>query len=192
MIRTFKISRIVTDCTFLFLGIRIKQFIDKITCDQDLYAEKIKPVLLTAQRKSTANRNDALTTEERKSYQGLLGQLLWLSNQTRPDHSFDAMEMSMHSKSPTVGNLITLNKAVKNVTDGQHQLCFRAMNLEKDRLKIVFYSDASLGNLPNGETGRGYIVFLCNQDGITNVICWSSNKIRRVVKSVLLQKRLVV
>ncbi len=59
--------------------------------------------------------------------------------------------------------------------------------LYKGNLRIVFYSDASLGNLgPNKtDSGRGFIIFLVNDHGIGSVVNWGSNKIKRKVHSIL-------
>ena len=179
--KDFKISRMTTG-VFTYLGWSVKQEKGCITVDQKNYADGIKPVLLSASRKK--NVDEDLTAEEQTSYQGLLGKLLWLSSQTRPDLNFYTMEMSTFAKKPKVKDLLALNKVVKKIDYGSQRMCFRAMHLEKDQLQLVFYSDASLGNLSNGGTGRGYIIFLCNQDGVANVMTWSSNKIKRVVHSV--------
>lgn len=41
--------------------------------------------------------------------------------------------------------------------------------------------DASLGNLANGGTPGGHIIFLAGQSGRITSLCWNSKRIRRVV-----------
>ena len=84
----FKISRLASGI-FEYLGWKIKQESDHILVDQRLYAEKVKAVQLTSARKIQLDED--LSTEEVKSYQKLLGQLLWLSCQTRLDLMFDTI-----------------------------------------------------------------------------------------------------
>ena len=51
---------------------------------------------------------------------------------------------------------------------------------------MVVYSDASLGNLPNGvSSAGGHIIFLRDTDGKICPLYWESRKIRRVVRSTL-------
>ena len=80
-------------------------------------------------------------------------------------------------------NLLFLNKIVKKIADNPSRIYFRPLNLKTDAIKVVFYSDAGLGNLPNGNSSRGYVNFLVNQEGTANILSWSSNKIKRVVHS---------
>ena len=49
----------------------------------------------------------------------------------------------------------------------------------------MVYTDASLGNLDDGGTQGGYIIFLANEEGDIVPICWSSKKVHRVVRSTL-------
>ena len=177
----FKISRMKTG-VFTYLGWSVCQEDEYISVDQNEYTKLIKPIPISPSRKKSLDAD--LTTEEHKQYQSLLGKLLWLSSQTRPDLSYDTMEHSTIGKNTKVKDLISINKVTKKVNEGHKEIVFRSMNLEKDRLQIVFYSDASLGNLPDKKSsGRGYLIFVTN--GVVTVpISWSSNKIKRVVHSV--------
>ena len=180
--KKFVISREASG-SFKYLGWSINQFEDCIKVDQRIYAENVKPVQIDTKRKQQTE--DYLNAEEIKQYQKLLGQLLWLSNQTRPDLTYDTLEHSTYSKRPLVKNLISLNKVVKKLPDGPKCLTFNKLNIKEGELKIVFHSDASLGNMPNRtDSGRGFIIFLVNGDGNGCVLSWSSNKIRRKVHSV--------
>ena len=180
----FKISRMVAGI-FEYLGWNIEQSTDHITVDQRSYAEEIKRVELQSLRKNQLD--DLLDKNEVTLYQKLLGKLLWLSCQTRPDLTFDTMEHSMYNKKPTVRNLMSLNKVVKKIPDGPKNIRFNKLDIKKGGLKIVFYADASLGNLGKDKTdsGRGYVIFLTDDHGICGVVDWSANKIKRKVQSVL-------
>jgi len=176
----FKISK-MNSKDFSYLGWSIKQQGDAITVDQREYCEKIQPVSMDRRNKDLER---PLTSREKGLYQETLGKLLWISSQTRPDLSFDTMELSTYTSSVKVKHMDILNKVVKKVKFGPREMKFNRMDLEKDRIKVIFYSDASLGNLPNkAHSGRGYLVFL--SDGHqASLIAWSSNKIKRVVHSV--------
>ena len=52
-------------------------------------------------------------------------------------------------------------------------------------LKIVAYSDASFGNLTDGGSQGGYIIFLVGSNDKYMPTAWQSKHVRRVVKSTL-------
>ena len=79
------------------------------------------------------------------------------------------MEHSTYNKKPTVRNMISLNKIGP---DGPKNLKFNQIDIKQGGLRIVFYADASLGNLGKDKTdsGRGYVIFLVNDTGTCGVI----------------------
>lgn len=52
-------------------------------------------------------------------------------------------------------------------------------------MSLVVYSDASLGNLPDGGTQGGALIALMEKTGKFSPLFWQSKKIRRVVRSTL-------
>ena len=49
---------------------------------------------------------------------------------------------------------------------------------------MFVFTDASYANLPDGASSAGgYVILLCGKDNRTIVLSWSSNKLKRVVKS---------
>ena len=183
ILTTFKISRQHTgNFKYLRLNVQQDRDIGKITVDQIDYANSIKRVPISKSRAKA--KEEELTAEESSSYQKVLGKLLWMSGRTRPDLSYDTMELSMYAKSPQVKHLINLNKVVKKLDFGINQLVFNRLNLAKEGYNVSFFSDSSRGNLPDRvSSGRGYITFLCNQSGYANILNWSANKIKRVAHS---------
>ena len=59
-------------------------------------------------------------------------------------------------------------------------------------LRIVFYSDAAHGNLLNGGSQSGYIIFLCGHENNCIPLNWQSKRIRRVVRSSLAAETLAL
>ena len=72
------------------------------------------------------------------------------------------------------------NKVIRRIKSEQIDLKFH--NLGSGQLSLLVYTNASLGNLPDGGTQGGYIIFLANEKGKAIPICWNS---RRVVRSTL-------
>ena len=54
------------------------------------------------------------------------------------------------------------------------------------------FSNASLGNMPNGGCQGGYLILLVGESGKFSPIWWNSKKIRRVVRSTLAAETLAL
>ena len=125
-----------------------------------------------------------LSKEEKDSYRRVIGQIGWDANQTRPDISYDACQMSIAYKNATVEDILKTNKTIKKMKRDKIAITFPSLSaIEKSM--IIVHSDASFNNLPNGRSQGGFILFLCDQEGHAAPIHWQSKKIRRVVKSTL-------
>ena len=113
-----------------------------------------------------------------------------MTDQTRPDCSFDELELSMMTNKATVNDLLKINKMFLKLH--QDKVTFRFKKLGKlKEIKLSVFSDASYANLPDGESsGMGYLVFLSTgyQPGISSpcsLLSWASCKLRRKVTSTL-------
>ena len=182
--KKFKISRMNAGI-FTYLGWNVHQELETIKIDQRNYGDTIQPIEISSTRIKEVD--SILNEEEKKNYQGQLGKLLWLSGQSRPDLSFDTLELSTYANKPCIKHVKVLNKVVKKIPGGPQCLSYRAMDLEKENIQIIFYSDASVGNLftesgNQADSGRGYLVFVSNGK-TANLVDWSSRKIKRVVHS---------
>ena len=96
--RRFKISACYSS-TFNYLGLGVEQTSDEIVISQDKYICEIQPIDISIARKK--ERHEHLTKEERKQLKGLSGQMLWVTNNTRPDMSFESCVMANAGKNPT-------------------------------------------------------------------------------------------
>ena len=182
--QNFKISRMYAG-VFTYLGWNVCQESGNICIDQKSYGETIGTMEISSSSKKDPETK--LSDKEKKDYQGHLGKLLWLSGQTRPDLSFDTLELSTYANNACVKHVKVLNKVVKKISGGPQHICFRGMDLEKENIKIVFFSDASVGNLfsesgSQTDSGRGYLIFISNGK-TANLVDWSSRKVKRVVHS---------
>ena len=157
----------------------INQTDDKtIKVDQLSYAATIKQ-LHYAKHKSDRS---PLTSTERSQFRAIVGQLNWLACVTRPDVSFDVCQLSATAQNATVADAKLLNKVVKKVHADQVSIVFPKLDL--DNLKLLCFSDASFANLPQQGSQGGNIILLT--DGTRSApLQWSSNRIKRVVRSTL-------
>lgn len=179
LIKTFQISSESHD-KFKFLGLDVRRDGLVIEIDQSIYAEGIQYVMCHDMK----NRHRFLNDEEKASLRSAIGQLCWISNQTRPDIAYDVCQLSVRYKNAQVLDIINANKTIKKVRN--NNLCLKyPVLVDGDKYILKVYSDASFNNLPNGGSQGGYIIFLCDSEDNAAPIQWQSKRIRRVVKSTL-------
>ena len=94
--------------------------------------------------KRNRNSDEPLSTAESRELKKVAGQLSWMASQTRPDLSFDALELNIIKNKLTVRQVSRANKAI-------HML-------KRSKTGLVY---ASLGNLPDKvSSDREHSVFL--------------------------------
>ena len=174
-----------TDTIFKYVGLNIKQNKNgSIDVNQNEYATELEEVPLSKNRKG--DRKSPLNSSETKALKSVAGQLNWLATQTRPDISFQALELNMSKQHPTVENLMNANKAIRQAKQRSVNIHFPKIG-KQDGLKLKVFCDASWGNLPDGiSSAQGNIIFLTDEDEQNCCpLSWSSNKIKRKVASTL-------
>ena len=115
-----------------------------------------------------------MSAQEKQSYRSKIGQILWTSRQSHPDVVFDACQLDSKIKDGKVEHLMEANKVIRRIKSEQIDLKFH--NLGSGQLSLLVYTDVSLGNLPDGGTQGGYIIFLANEKGKAIPICWNSRR----------------
>ena len=96
---------------FKYLGLDVTQSNEGITLQQKTYMNSLSPIPITRARAS--RKEDMLNKDESDGLRSLIGQLNWLSTQTRPDISYDVLELSSSLKHPQVDHICKANKIVK-------------------------------------------------------------------------------
>lgn len=165
--------------SFKYIGWNIKSSSEHTTVDQADFIEKLEEIPITVKRAS--NKHDSLNKQERKQLRAAIGQCNWVASQTRPDISYDVIELSMICNDPLVQHIVNVNKVIKKLKLTMCQLMFPKL---VGNLKIVVYSDASHANLPDKASSAGaYVIFLVDDEEKCCILSWSANKIKRVVRS---------
>ena len=126
-----------------------------------------------------------------KELRAVVGQLLWVSDQTRPDISFDTCQLSSSLKSATVEDQPRANKTIKKLKSNVVKLRFPNIG-QVEKAQLVPFSDASLGNMKNGGSQGGGIIFIVGENGGYAPISWNSRKIKRMVKSTIAAETLAL
>ena len=91
------------------------------------------------------NKNRELNKTELRLYRGVVGQLNWASNVSRPDMAFSACELSTRQAKAKIVDVITANKAVREIKSDKLSIIYKPLKVGE--LKLIVFSDASYGNL---------------------------------------------
>ena len=167
---------------FNYIGLNIDSHEDCIYVDQGQYINSLEPIKISRGR--SRQKDSLLLDNEKTAFRSLVGQLNWITTNTRQDIAYEVCDLSTSYKTATVGDLLRMNKVIRLVKGEVMRLKFpRVHNLE--RCTIEVFSDASFGNL-QGEGSQGAIIaFMKDERGERCPLYWHTRKIRRVVKSTL-------
>ena len=108
---------------FKYIGTDVKQNPDNsITVNQNSFASTIQPIIIPNER--LTNKETRVDQEEKKLLRGVIGQLHWLAGIARPDISYDLCEASRKVKDPTIADVLSVNKIVKEVKNEPSEIYF--------------------------------------------------------------------
>ena len=110
--------------------------------------------------------------------------MVLLSNQTRPDISYDVCVLATRLKEATVKDILEANKIVRKVMSHSIKLCYQNLD-PSECLKFVTFTGAAYANLIDEGSQEAYFIFLVGENGACNLISWQSRRIKRIVKSTL-------
>ena len=180
---TERSTRVKVNDNIRYIGFKVKQYENRVILDHSEYIERMKNE--TVDPKRATDKKEILTTQEQKLYRQLVGQLNWAVQGSRPDMAFEMINMSTKLKQGTVENLVRVIKKISRMKDFHSYMTFPRLNKAAE-LKIVVFTDASLGNINEGTGSTGaYIVWLMDNTGQCCPIAWNAHKIKRVVRSTL-------
>ena len=146
---------------FRFCGKNVKQHSDgTIELDQFDAIESVDYMPLTKDRRSCINA--PLTTEEITSFRGLIGQLGWITRQTRPDLMVNVSVAAQSVSKPRIKDVVNLNKCVKMLKDTADST-WRFVphpDMKLDDLVVCVFADSSFANIEGMKSQCGYGVSL--------------------------------
>ena len=177
---------------FKYIGVHIEKLEDGIGVHQYNYISNFTNLCeLNIMNKNLRKRTDDLSDSEKKEFRAIVGQLNWICTQTRPDLSYDVCELSSRFNTAKVDDALRANKVIKKAI--AKEVVLKYVSLENnEQFTIECYSDASYGNLPDGGSQGGYVVFITDYSGNKCPITWQSRKVRRVVRSTLAAETLAL
>ena len=176
----FVISKFKHD-NFKYTGLEIKSMQGAITIDQNFKLEEISQFDISeffAQTKLDARGINTL--------QKMIGQLGWLSSQTRPDLAFGTLYLSIIQRQASFDDLKEANKLLRIAKECPLTIRLnRPENFSMNQLEIWVFADASHAKLECGiKSSEGRIVFLLNRNSRNvYVINWRAAMISQVCNS---------
>ena len=178
--KVFKISREDAEM-FKYVGINIEQKNGLLSLDQREYLDSLKTDLLS--KDAMKDKLRFVDEKEKLIFKQAVGQLGWMAGLSKPEASFMFCALSTVQKSPQVADFAKYQKIVKDLKSSQTFIKIRKLDLNKISLRV--YSDASFANLSGGASQLGYIIFCCDDQGISVPLSWASKKAKRVARSTL-------
>ena len=123
-----------------------------------------------------------------RQFRGGVGSLGWFVDHCCPQLSFQLAELRRKQASPTVQDLLKLNKVIRTTKVIERKIKIRSIPVE--HLRFMGVHDAAHANLEGGASQQGHLI-LAVHASITNcrvpvtVLRWQSKKIKKVVRSSL-------
>ena len=168
----------VEEKVFRYIGFKVEQRENGIILDQSDYMYNLNSPTLDPRH--TTNKSDILNSEEQSLYRQIVGQINWAVQGSRPDLAFEMIAASTKLKQATVGDLTRAIKMLNRLEDFTSYMLFPCLNQTLSDLKIMVFTDASLGNINDG-TGS----WLADGTGLCCPLAWHASKIKRVVRSTI-------
>ena len=136
--------------------------------------EKIKEI-------RNVKKEEPLTKTELKLYRKYTGKVNWLAENTRPDLSVWALNMSKRNTKANIGDLKKVNQIVKKVNIRQSKIKFSKVGRKED-LIIHAVGDASYKS--DGPSIGGCLIMLGNKNSDrASPLYWKSKQIQKVCHS---------
>ena len=98
--------------TLKYVGLNIENGERSFLVHQIPYASTLSTVVMSHRRMQ--NKDALLTEDEKWKFRSIVGQLSWISTQTRPDVAFDVCELSQLYSRANVGDLVRVNKTMQS------------------------------------------------------------------------------
>lgn len=88
---------------------------------------------------------------------------------------FETRYLASNIKNATVQSIHEVSKVIRKLNSEKVTLKFQHLGKSKD-LSLIVFSDASLGNLPDGGTQGGALIALMGRTGKFSPLFWQSKK----------------
>ena len=89
-------------------------------------------------------------------------------------------QLATNLKNATISDVKYFNKIICHLKQSNNPLKFQYLG-DISKLRFIIYADAAHGNLVNGASQEGYLIFIVGENNKCILLNWQSKLIRRVV-----------
>ena len=170
-----------------FKGRQISQMPNgEIVFDMEQYKHELEQIEVSKADKTKLER--LLNSKEHTRFRGGVGSLGWFVDHCCPQLSFQLAELRRKQSSPTVQDLLRLNKVIRTAKVVESKIKIRSIPVE--HLRFMGVHDAAHANLEGGSSQKDHLILavhasITNCRVLVSVLSWHSKKIKRVVRSSL-------
>ena len=173
---------------FWFKGRQISQMPNgDIVFDMEQFKHELEQIEVSKADKTKPERQ--LNTKEHTQFRGGVGSLGWLVDHCCPQLLFQLTELRRKQSSPTVQDLLRLNKVIRTAKVIETKIRVRSNPVE--HLRFIVIHDAAHANLEAGASQQGHLILAVHATVLqivavpVSVLSWQSKTIKRVVRSSL-------
>ena len=154
--------------------------------DMEQYKHELEQIDVSKADKTKPER--LLNSKEQTQFRGGVGSLGWFVDLCCPQLSFQLAELRRAQASPTVQDLLKLNKVIRASKVIESKIKIRSTPVE--HLRFMGVHDAAHANLEGGASQQGHLILAIHASitkcrVLVSVLSWQSKKIKRVVHSSL-------
>ena len=189
---TQKLRLLKQELDFVYCGRHIQISEQFIRVDQAKSSVAVDSIQLADGR--TRRPDSPLDESETSQYRSVLGQILWLAQQSRLDLCVGVSLLARRTTKATVEDAQTLNRLAKSARDGaSHHVCLRRGLLDMTKVTVLCYGDAAFANAEGEKSQYGMITLLTHHPDLViqgrfdlaTLVSWHSGTVKRVVRSTL-------
>ena len=142
--------------SFSYVGFRIQQNKQGILLDQGGYVDSVEVEWVDQGR--LKQRQSELTAFEMTGYRSIVGAINWIVQGSRPDMAFELVELATRAGHATVDDLVRARKVLRRLQESESYILFPSIGFP---WSMYVFTDASLGNLPDGiSSSMGIVIFV--------------------------------
>ena len=139
---------------------------EKFVFDMEQYKHELEQIEVSKADRTKLER--LLNSKEHTQLRGGVGSLGWFVDHCCPQLSFQLAELRRKQASPTVQDLLKLNKVIRTAKVIESKIKIRSIPVE--HLRFMCVHDAAHANLEGGASQQGNLI-LAVHASITNVSC---------------------
>ena len=135
-------------------------------------------------------KDDSLCKEENDNTRTLVRQLGWITGETRSGLAFEVCQLSSILNDSKIDDVLKANKLLLKAENENTLLRFWLL-ASTENFEIFYQNDSSSGNLKDGGSQGGFIIYLVGENNVSSPIMWKFKKLLRVVKSAMAAEKLI-